>query len=601
MDNNSAIKAAAQKELLRRAAQKELERRRATASPEMSLAEKGMDVLKGAGTGLVKGVTGLLGGFGDVQKQAGDIVAKGAESLGLSPEMQSSAKFFGDRMLFPLMGGSSVLGKMPTSETLKKPIEENLGPLPEAETLPGQIAERFGEYAPSAFAGPGGVLRKTALAAAPAVASELAGRAPGVEGSPYQPYVETGAGLVAGLPVALSGKGAALKEMREKAPTQEVVSSLSKEAYDKLDDAGIMFDAVSTRRAVSKIRDELSARGLEAIGDGPAARLYKNVNDLIRGKTARNWTNIDRILKEGKKVLRSNADATVKGDVGVIVNNLEKLVKSGKITSTSGLSRDEINSTIDVARELARRNILASEIEKMKGRMFGYLGGDESAFRNQFGAYLKSPKGVSLKPAEREAFSRVVRREGPLNIANSMSSRIGQIAGSTGGMGVGALTGSALGPMGTIGGAVLGAGVTAGTQLAFRKAMERVTEKAVDDALKTVLAGREAQGMALKKEKIEDMRRIIRTVLLSEAAAGPLQAEIDIPGGDLPVSENAGGRVARKSGGRIKNSISDEVRKVRALCLMMRSQPLLTLQRAIHNAKSCRTDPPHPQRQHGLG
>lgn len=565
MDNNSAIKAAAQKELLRRTAQKELERRRATASPEMSLAEKGMDVLKGAGTGLVKGVTGLLGGFGDVQKQAGDIVAKGAESLGLSPEMQSSAKFFGDRMLFPLMGGSSVLGKMPTSETLKKPIEENFGPLPEAETLPGQIAERFGEYAPSAFAGPGGVLRKTALAAAPAVASELAGRAPGVEGSPYQPYVEAGAGLVAGLPVALSGKGAALKEMREKAPEQQAVYALQKEAYNKLDTAGIMFDPVSVRRTVSGIKSELDNRGWNKLANSQAAPFVRRVEDLLKKKSSRRWVNVDEILKDAKEVLRGNVEGSDKLHLGIIVSKLEDMVKKGNLTSTSGLSRDEVNSAISTAREFARRNILAREIDIMKQRLPGYLGGDDSGFRNQFGSYLKSPEGRSLSPAEREAFSRVVRREGLLNVAQNASSRIGQIAGAGTGAGVGAMTGMAFGPFGPAIGAGVGLATTTGTQLAFRKAMERVTEKAVDDALKTILAGREAQGMALKKEKIEDMRRIIRAVLLSEAAAGPLQAEINIPGGGLPVSENAGGRVARKSGGKIKNSISDEVRKVRAL------------------------------------
>ena len=566
MDSNSALKAAAQKELLRRAAQKELERRRAAAAPEMSLAEKGIDVLKGAGTGLVKGVTGFLGGFGDIQKQAGDIVAQGAESLGLSPEMQSSAKFFGSRMAFPLMGGSSVFGKMPTSETLKKPIEENFGPLPEAKTLPGQIAERFGEYAPSAFAGPGGVLRRTALAAVPAVASELAGRAPGVEGSPYQPYVEAGAGLVAGLPVALSGKGAALKKMREEAPEQQAVYALQKEAYNKLDTAGIMFDPVSVRRTVSGIKSELDSRGWNKLANSQAAPFVRRVEDLLKKKSSRRWVNVDEILKDAKEVLRGNVEGSDKLHLGIIVSKLEDMVKRGNLTSTSGLSRDEVSSAISTAREFARRNILANEIEKMKLRLPGYLGGDDSGFRNQFGSYLKSPEGRSLRPAERDAFSRVVRREGLLNVAQNASSRIGQIAGAGTGAGVGAMTGMAFGPFGPAIGAGVGLATTTGTQLAFRKAMERVTEKAVDDALKTILAGREAQGVALKKEKIEDMRRIVRAILLSEAAAGPLQAEIDIPGGGLPEGQNSGGRVARKSGGRIKsNPISAEVRQVRTL------------------------------------
>jgi hypothetical protein len=178
---------------------------------------------------------------------------------------------------------------------------------------------------------------------------------------------------------------------------------------------------------------------------------------------------------------------------------------------------------------------------------------------------LKSPEGLSLKPAEREAFSRVVRREGPLNIANSMSSRLGTIAGGTGGMGVGALMGSTFGPIGTGIGAFLGPTVTASSQLAFRKIMERVTEKAVDDALKTILAGRAAQGKAMKAEQIEDLKRIVRAALISEAATNPVEENWflqDANGQQYPVPED---RVQRKSGGRINSPICSEVRQVRAL------------------------------------
>jgi hypothetical protein len=66
--------------------------------------------------------------------------------------------------------------------------------------------------------------------------------------------------------------------------------------------------------------------------------------------------------------------------------------------------------------------------------------------------------------------------------------------------------------------------------------------------------------------------------------------EIDIPGGDLPVRENAGGRVARKSGGRIKmNSISAEIKRVRALLsektASMLSVPDDAIATALHIAK----------------
>lgn len=599
MDNNN-LKSAAEKELLRRAAQKELERRRSSVvqtpdvqadTPKMSYEEIGSDIAKGGTSGIVKGLTNLAGGFGDVQEMAGDVFSWGAGKLGLPPETQSAAKYLGERLAIPGMG------KMPTSEVIRKPVEEITGPLPEAETLPGQVVERFGEYAPSAILGPGGFVRRVASAAVPAVTSEFAGRIPGVEGSPYQPYVETAAGLVTGLPIASGGKGEKLNIMRQKAPKHEEVSQLTDEAYKAIEKAGIMFDSVSVRRAVSDIKLGLKNRGLEDVSGSEVAPFFRRAEGLLKGTNSRNWSNVDRILSEAKEFLRSDANAAVKGDVRVIVDNLEKLVKSGKITSQSGLSREEINNSISKARELARRNILAREIEKMKRRLPGYLSGDESAFRNQFGAYLKSPEGGFLSPAEVEAFSRVVSREGPLNIATSMGSRIGQIAGSTSGAGVGAFTGSALGPAGTIGGAIAGAAVTAATQNAIRKVMENITEKAVNDAMKTVLAGREAQGKAMKEEQIEAMKAIIRSALVSEAATNPieenwfLQSLSDQQKSTQKTPEqSSGGRVARKSGGRISmNPISAEVKRVRALLsektASMLSVPDDAIATALHIAK----------------
>lgn len=66
--------------------------------------------------------------------------------------------------------------------------------------------------------------------------------------------------------------------------------------------------------------------------------------------------------------------------------------------------------------------------------------------------------------------------------------------------------------------------------------------------------------------------------------------QLDVPGGDLPVGQNAGGRVARKSGGRIRmNPISAEVKRVRALLsektASMLSVPDDAIATALHIAK----------------
>lgn len=505
---------------------------------EMSWAETGMDVLRGAGSGLVKGATSLAGGIGDAQQITSDVLGWGAEKLGFSPEVQKGARAVGKRLALPGMGN------LPTSEQLREPVETAIGPLLKPQTFLGQTVERIGEFVPAAIGGPGTVGRKLAMTVAPAVASEVAGRIPGIEGSAYQPYAELAAGLATGLPIAAGGKGNALKDMREGAmvktrdsagnvterysDTTEALAGMGDKvtaAYKAIDDAGVVYDSNAFKGAAMRIKSGLANRGWTKAAGGEEAQLLNRVDDLLKPRKVASWTTIDKILSDAKAILRSNANDTTKGNVGVIVDNLERLVKSGKYVSRKGVPKEELNQRIDVARDLAKRNIVGKQIADMKSRMPGYLVGDEGASRNQFGSYFKTGKAKSLSDTERDAFAKVVRREGPLNLSHNMASRVGQIAGGLSGSGVGALTGSFFGPLGTALGALAGAGVTAGTQLGFRKFMDAITEKAVDDALKTILAGRKAQGEAMGKEQVEALRATIRAALTSEAATRPVRED----------------------------------------------------------------------------
>ena len=518
METNDGIQEAARKELLRRAAKKELERRKAAkaqAQPSPSLGEYGMDMLRGAGTGLVKGVSSLAGTIGDAKQMSGDVLGWGAGKLGFSPDVQDMARTAGKAITFPGFATA------PTSEQLQGTVEGVTGPLQEAQTLPGQIVQRVGEFAPSAIGGGGTALRKAAMVGVPAVASELSGRIPGVEGSAYQPYVEMGVGLATGLPIAGGGKGNAMKEMRDKAPSLASVKEEKDAAYKAVDQAKIVYDQGAYKGAAMKIKYGLADKGWDKLQGGQILPLVNRVDAMLKPNAFANWTKVDGILKDAKKILRSGADETDKTLAGIFVDQLEGLVKSDAFKSRGGMSKDLVKETIDTARENARRSILAREIEKMKRKLPGYLVGDEGAFRNQFGSYLRSPEGASLKDAEKAAFAKVVRREGPLNIAHNMGSRWGQIAGGSTGSVIGGLVGSTLGPLGTAAGAVAGGAVNVATQTGFRKLMDKITEKAVDDAMKTVLAGKKASGEAMSKQAQETLRAQIRAALTAEAASTP--------------------------------------------------------------------------------
>jgi hypothetical protein len=487
---------------------------------ERSYSEYGMDALKGLGTGVVKGVEQLAGGIGDAQQMTGDVMSWGAGKLGFGEQGQQIASQIGQYLAVPGVGPNA-----PRSEDISQTRETMAGPLPTPETDAGGAAQRVGEFAPGLIS-KGGLIRKGANVVIPALSSYFAGKIPGVEGTAAQPYVEAGAALATGIPAATAFKGNAVKQMREAAPSYEKVAADTTAAYKTIKDAKIVYDHKAYNGAAMRIISDLRKHGYDPAAGGEIVGLENRVKNLMKSGKIAGWTEVDSILKDSKAIQRSGIDKTTRARAGIITNHLESLVKTGKMTSRSGMGRDKINQTIDQARELARRKILADEIGDMKRKLPGYLSGDESASRNQFGSYLKSDDAKGLTNAEQGAFGKVVRREGFLNAAHMGGSRLGQLAASQGGGAVGALAGSVLGPVGTAGGYLLGAAGGTATNIGFRKIMDKITEKAVDDALKTVLAGREAQKMATSAADKEKLRAAIRAALTAESATAPVRQDL---------------------------------------------------------------------------
>lgn len=486
----------------------------AKVSAETPSVDQGADMLTGLKSGAMRMVTGVGGMIGDAQQVMDNVASWGAEKLGASPETQRLAGDIAGRVAIP-----GLASRLPTSTQLQGAAETVTGPIARPETFAGQTIEKIGEFAPGAIAGPGGVLRKAALAAVPAVAAETAGRIPGIEGSGAQPYVEMGAALTAGLPIAAkSGAGNVMKNMRENAPSHDDVKAIKNLAYGDLDKAGIRYDSNAYRGTAMRIKSALHQKGYDPLADHQVKKLVTRIDDMLKPKKVESWTKVDDILKDAKTILRGTADDTTKMQVGIIVNNLEGLVKNAPLKSRGNLTRAEINDRIDEARDFARRDILAKQIEEMRRKFPSYRSGIDSAGGNQFGSYLRR-KGKSLSDAEQSAFGKVVNREGPLNAAHMLGSRWGQIAGGSTGSMLGGFLGSGLGPLGTMAGAMAGAGANMATTAAFRKFMDNFTEKAVDDALKTVLAGRAAQKIATSAAEKERIRAEIRKALLAAQAA----------------------------------------------------------------------------------
>lgn len=479
MDPN--LKAAAQKELLRRKATAELERRRAAQPQQPGYTE---DVLKGAGVGLGEGAIFGLGMFGDAAALNERAAQGGLDYLG-APEWLSKGAGKAARYV---MGP---LGNMPTSEQMTGAVEDVTGPFYKPQTVPGQYAQTIGQFAPAAVAGPGGLVRKAAMTAIPAFASETGGQL--TKGTEAEPYVRTGLALAGGLASA-GGRGPAMKQLRNNADDLATVRQKKDVAYARLDDAGIQYDPNAYRSFAMKTLNAVRKHGWRPRNGDP---ITGDLNEILKRLDKPNDFAEMENLRGFVGNLPKNASDTDFARANIIKSALSDFIDNGKVISTKGIDPASIAAMTKEARELGRRNIIGKQIAKMGDKSEWYLGGEESGLRNQVSSFGKQ-QGKSLTPAEHQAFKKVVRREGVLSGLNTMGSKLGQAALATAGFALGDVSG--------------GAGAL-GLHYGARKLSEAKTRKAINDALKTVLAGRPAQKAAMKAGDKEKFEALVRALL----------------------------------------------------------------------------------------
>lgn len=146
--------------------------------PDLSFGETAADIGKSLGIGTAQGVIGLATLPGNLEQLARLGFDKTATALGYED---------------PGLEKNTIL---PTYNDAKSYIEKSTGNFYEPKTTLGKYARTVGEFAPTAFVGPGGVTARALNVVAPAVASETAGLL--TEGTAAEPWARAGAGLVGG-------------------------------------------------------------------------------------------------------------------------------------------------------------------------------------------------------------------------------------------------------------------------------------------------------------------------------------------------------------------------------------------------------------------
>lgn len=435
---------------------------------------------KGLGEGTISG----LGMFGDAAALSERATQGGAEYLG-APDWLSKGAGKAARY------ATGPFANMPTSEQMTGAVEDVTGPFNQAKTVPGQYARTIGQFAPAAVAGPGSISRKAAMMTIPALASETGGQL--TKGTGAEPYARLGGALAGGLAAAGRG-GGPMKHLRQNADDLATVGTKTDAAYARLRDAGIQYDQNSYRSFAMKTLNALRKHGWRPRDGDPITSDLKEI--LGRLDKPNDFAEMEN-LRQFVGNLPKTASDTDFARSHIIKDALSDFIDNGKVISTKGIDPASIAAMTKEARELGRRNILGKQIAKMGDKSEWYLGGKESGLRNQTASFGRQ-QGKSLTPVERDAFKKVVRREGVLSGLNTMGSKLGQAALATAGFALGDISG--------------GAGAL-GLHYGARKLSEATTRKAINDALKTVLAGRPAQKAAMKAGDKEKFEALVRTLL----------------------------------------------------------------------------------------
>lgn len=466
-------------------------------SQELSTGGYMADILKSAGAGFGRGAVAALGMVGDAQEMVGNASAGLAGMLGAGPAAQEMM-----RRGVTIPGVTS--WNAPTTERIRATVDPGKALDYEPQSTAGSYARTMGEFAPGAVV-PGGIARKAASVIVPAIASETAGQA--TEGSSAEPYARFAGALAGGVAAAGRSHGAT-KEMLKNAPSIEQVRRRTDALYAQLDAGGVKYDA----NAYSQMLHDLSGKltTYRATKAPMTADTVKYLSEF-HGKSP-SFRDLEDMRQEATSILRErNASDTDKKAARIVIDALTGFGKNSPLITNGTIAPDRVAKMAEKARELARRNILAKQIGEMKGKAQHYVSGDESGLRNQFGSYLRSNKRKGLTEMEKQAFDKVVRREGVMNTLHSQGSRLtGRLAGPS--LATGAfLTGG--GPLG----AALAFALGEGFHLGARKASEMLTRRSVRDALKTVLAGRSAQEVAASATATERQKVAARLLIAAES------------------------------------------------------------------------------------
>lgn len=462
------------------------------------------DVGKSFVSGVGSGITGLLGLPRDIADLAQSGVEYAAYKMGLNGKAAGET--------FSTINPTSYL---PSSSNFKQGAERVTGDFYQPHTLPGEFAQTTGEFAPSAVAGPGGVVRKVAMTVIPAIASEASGQA--TKGTNAEPYARAAGALLGGGASAGFGNNVkTVKQIAKNAPSHEAVKNQTSQMYRQLRDAGITYNGAAFDRYAQGIAQKLSKEGFRKA----QAPRTADIVDMMAEQGGKNldYNDLESIRKAASSILREGpaVSQTDKAAASIIMDSLDDFAQRAPMTTNGNIAVHEVEVLKKQARELARRNIIARDIEDMATKSETYVSGQQSGLKNQFASYLRSKKGKGLTAQERQAFLIAAKGTTPQNLLNMLGrfgvdpTRMGNIASMLPAAGAGA---AYYNDQPALAAALLGVGT--GAKFLGRNSSMKNAKKAKD----VVLAGRAKQSLVSSQAAERSKKIAVRRLIAIENSA----------------------------------------------------------------------------------
>jgi hypothetical protein len=552
---------------------------------ERSLGETLADVGMSTAQGIQSGIQGLVGMPGDIQQLAGMGASWGAEKLGFSPEVQEGAKSLG-------------LPQLPTSQDIGKFAESIIGPKYQPQTDVGRYVGSVAEMVPAAAAGPGSLIRKGAMAVLPGVAMEATKDVTG-----GNPVAEAAAGIGASLLTAGRGgdaietianyatgrKGEGTRAAIKAAPSAEEIKKQTDDLYSSLRSAGVAYDNNAYAQFIRDLQKEMKDRGYRPRKNAPSP-ITDDLEELAdAANKPLDFAELESLRRSIGKTLPVNASKDDIAAAAFVREKFDDFLEGAPLITGGSIPSDQVGVLTKKAREFASRNIKNRTIEEAIELAKDAPSGFENGLRIELRKIKRNPKRFNyFSDAEKKAITELVRPGTTQNIL----AQLGRL-----GISLDRLTAraSALPTIVAGGGLTIGqflpAAAVVGSATGAKYASRLLAEKSAADLSALMRTGKTAQIRAAAADEIARRQARIRAGLSGTAAAQQsVPLEIDIPGGDLPVGQKSGGRVARKSGGRATgNPISSEVKRVRSLLsektASMLSIPDDAIATALHLAK----------------